>query len=145
MVDDVPAHWQKKTVTEDIYYPEHDHRTASKLYIRNHNLLVHHYKFPCWICGVTEMLETHHWNEEAEANNLDLKKVHSGLFMLDAYGFTKQMGIEPLTSLDDIRNLVVLCQDHHRHKEKGIHCLTFPIWLAQRAVLPGHIITKVGP
>lgn len=142
MVDDVPAHLQRKTVEEDIYYPEHEPRKASSLYRHNHALLVHHLKEGCWICGTREKLETHHWHEWAEWQDLDPAKVRAALLQLDFYGFSRRMADEPVVSPDDVRNLVVLCADHHRHREKGVHDLTFPIWLAQRAVLPGRFITE---
>jgi DNA-binding response OmpR family regulator len=39
-----------------------------------------------------------------------------------------------IDSPDDARNLVVLCQQHHRFKFTGIHSVSFPLWLAISAV-----------
>lgn len=49
---------------------------------------------------------------------------------------------KPIESPDDIRNLVVLCETHHRGVNKGVHDLTMPIWFPQRAVKAGVEITK---
>lgn len=140
---DIAAHEQTKTISEHIYYPKHGPRKASVLYRHNHHMLVHHLKECCWICGTRKKLEVHHWHEWSLFNDLDPKHVWSTLLELDFYGFSRRMAHEPVTSPDDIRNLVVLCVDHHRHREMGIHDLTFPIWIAQRAAKPGTSITEI--
>lgn len=49
---------------------------------------------------------------------------------------------QPVESPDDIRNLLVLCETHHRGVDTGVHKLTFPIWLPQRAAQQGQEITE---
>jgi hypothetical protein len=43
----------------------------------------------------------------------------------------------PLTTVDDVRNMMVLCQKHHTGKEHGIHEITFPIWISQKIAKAG--------
>jgi hypothetical protein len=75
------------------------------------------------------------------------------LHIFDPYGYTHKMGDIPIDSPDDIRNLMVLCGrceidgvsvpgGHHRGVNAGVHDLTFPTWIAQRAVKAGTSITK---
>jgi len=60
------------------------------------------------------------------------------LMAFDPYGYSKAMSDQPITSVDDVRNMLVLCQAHHTgvdHKDggggTGIHALTFSSWIAQ--------------
>jgi hypothetical protein len=58
----------------------------------------------------------------------------------DYYGYSHSEEFKdvPITSVDDIRNLVVLCQDHHtgtsdtRKTGTGIHNMPEPYWLMQK-------------
>jgi len=38
-------------------------------------------------------------------------------------------------------NLMVLCDRHHRHREVGIHELTYPIWVAQKFIADEYHLT----
>jgi len=121
----------KKTITEFIYYPEHDKRHETEEYRKNREILTKQYG--CYICGSKENLETHHYGcEWAEWNSTNPEKLKEFLLEFDIYGYSKKYKDKPITSPDDIRNLMVLCQKHHRHKFYGIHNMTFPIWIMQR-------------
>jgi len=139
---DTPAHEQRETITECIEYPEHVQRTESGEFRANKRRLVRQMKIPCWVCGTHDNLEVHHLHEWSLWNDLDPEKVLDALHVYDYYGFTKADPETPIKSPDDIRNLVVLCADHHRAVEMGIHRLTGEIWLAQRAAKPGITITR---
>ena len=136
------AHEQKDTIQEDVWYPAHVQRTESATFRANKHTLVKKLRLKCWVCGCSEHLEVHHLHEWALWPDLDPEKVHDDLMVFDPYGFSHQMTGQPVESPDDIRNLLVLCEHHHRHPEQGIHRLTFPVWLPQRAANPGVQITE---
>ncbi len=127
------AHEMNRTIVEHIDYPPHEPRTATPEYEHNRHVLLERITQGCWICGTHENLETHHWFEWALWNDLNPETVRVTLRMLDFYGYAHAAGDAPIKTPDDIRNLVILCAHHHRMKDKGIHDLTFPIWLAQKA------------
>lgn len=146
-------HEMKHSVTEFVEIPDHAKRTESALFSRNKRTLVRQLDLPCWVCGNRDHREVHHIHEWALWGALDPDKALDTLHVFDPYGFTHQIGEKPLESPDDIRNLLVLCGHceingvpvpggHHRGVDAGIHDLTFPTWIAQRAVKPGVSITK---
>lgn len=150
---DTPAHEQDDTIREAVEYPEHVQRSASAEFERNRRLLLKQLDLPCWICGSRDSREVHHLHEWALWPCLDPDKVLDTLHVFDPYGFTHKMGEQPVASPDDVRNCLVLCGHcelagvpvpggHHRGVDAGIHRLTFPIWVAQRAAKPGVSITK---
>ena len=140
----VPAHEHevKRTIHEDIEYPDHEKRTESSEFNRNKRLMVKQLDLPCWICGSKDAREVHHIHEWSLWAALDQDKVLSSLHAFDPYGYTHTAGDKPIESPDDIRNLVVLCEMHHRGENTGVHDLTMPIFFPQRAVKEGMSITK---
>lgn len=131
----VAAHEQTRTLSETVWYPSHDHRTASAEYKRVHHHLVYELDEPCWICGVRqsqlpagEHMETHHWALEWSLANA----VDPALILADF----PEMGAadEPHLRewLDSESNLFVLCARCHRGGHNGVHMITMPAWIAQR-------------
>jgi hypothetical protein len=150
--DITEAHAQQHTITEVVLYGAHEKRTESALFRKNKRTLVRQLDLGCWICGGREAREVHHLHEWALWNSLDPEKVLDTLHVFDPYGYTHNIGDTPIETPDDIRNLLVLCGSHtvegvevpgghHRGVNLGVHDLTFPIWLALRAVKPGLNIT----
>lgn len=146
-------HEQKHTITEFIDYPDHEKRTESSEFRKNKRILTRQLDLGCWVCGSRENREVHHLHEWALWDALDPEKVLDTLHVFDPYGFTHHGGDKPIETPDDIRNLLVLCGHHevngvpvpgghHRGNDLGVHDLTFPIWVAQRAVKDGISITK---
>lgn len=142
----------RRTITEVVDYPDHAKRTASALFRRNSRKLIKTLDTPCWICGGRGAREVHHIHEWSMWNALDPERVLDTLRVFDPYGFTAAHDDLPLTSPDDLRNLLVLCGDqagdgvrreggHHRGLNQGVHNLTFAVWLAQRSVRPGIDVT----
>lgn len=153
MNDQSGTHDEKHSITEYIAYPDHEKRTESPEFVKNKRILVKQLDLPCFICGNRDSREVHHIHEWALWGALDHEKVLDTLHIFDPYGFTHQKGDQPILSPDDIRNLLVLCGHcevngtdvpggHHRGVSTGIHEMTFPIWIAQRAVKAGLSITK---
>ncbi len=145
------AHLATRTLTESIWYPEHDPRKASKLYRKVHHRLVYELDEPCWICGVRHSdggeMETHHWHVEwALANRIDPKKIIKDFpFEMWTLGGTTP-GTTYLIALrrwlDSEGNMLVLCSACHRHGLVGIHSITYPAWVAQRWLKDGHDISE---
>lgn len=135
----VAAHEIVRHLTEKVLVPEHVKRLedpTAEEYRKNHHILVQEMGLPCWICGSRENLETHHWFEWSLWNDLDPDQVQETLRLLDPYGFSRHL-TDPITSPDDIRNLVVLCRPHHTGQGTGIHEITWPILLALKAAKSG--------
>ena len=140
----VAAHEVTRRLTESIWYPPHDPRTASREYEQVHYHLVVELDEPCWICGVRqsqlpkgEHNETHHWHVEwALANRIDPAKIIADFPELGAAD-------EPHLRewLDSEGNMLVLCSTCHRGGQRGIHMITYPAWVAQRWLIGGHDIT----
>lgn len=136
------GHDEKHTFTEFIDYPAHETRTESAEFRANKRRLVKQLDIGCWICGSKENREVHHIHEWSLWNALDPEKVLNSLHAFDPYGYTHAGGDKPIESPDDLRNLVVICEVHHRGIGTGVHALTMPIWLPQRAVKKGVSITQ---
>lgn len=147
------THDHKHSFTELVSFPDHAERTESMEFRKNKRLLVKQLDIPCFVCGNRDAREVHHIHEWALWEALDPEKVLDTLHVFDPYGYTHKMGEHPMETPDDVRNLLVLCGHceidgvsvpggHHRGVNAGVHDLTFPTWIAQRAVRPGVSITK---
>jgi hypothetical protein len=60
----------------------------------------------------------------------------------DVYGYGRLLKNQPLTSTDDVRNMMALCQEHHTGGDddgsaNGIHNITFSAWIAQKLAKKG--------
>ena len=87
---------------------------------------------------ITDNLQVHHFLAEwSESELVDFVKLKKLAEIFDIYGYAAKMKNIPMTSVDDIRNLMVLSQPFHTGvnaiagNPTGIHNLVFPFWLAQ--------------
>lgn len=78
------------------------------------------------------------------ANIIDYEKLKAFVEEWDVYGYGRLLKNKPLTTVDDLRCLIVLCQHHHTgvdhadgNSGTGIHSLTFPAWLIQKLAKEG--------
>ena len=138
--DEVPEHEQSLHIVLEEEIPGHAHRTESSLFRKNKKLLVKDHDLPCAAphCKSKEKREVHHlaeWCGEPWYNMSWLKEV---LMKFDVYGFSKMYAHEPIESVDDIRNLIVLCAKCHREDPFSIHYVPFPQWVQQAIVERGH-------
>ncbi|MCL6443638.1 MAG: hypothetical protein K6T83_09315 [Alicyclobacillus sp.] len=148
----VEEHEQTERFEEHVVTPKHDDRDhESELFRRNKHLLVHEMNLPCFKCAMKawpdkpppeayEGREVHHYIVEwSKEKAVDLQKLQhlfdSGFF--DPYGFSAKMRGQSVESVDDIRNLVILCSRHHRGKGIGIHNSTAPEWLSDLVAKDG--------
>lgn len=132
-------HEVKTTIVEEIDYPDHAKRTTSEEFHKNRKMFLDR-EDGCWICGSHDNLEIHHLIEWSLFPAIDTAKMQQVLKMLDHYGFSVADN-SPIKSPDDKRNLLVLCENHHRGRNNGIHALTYPVWLAQKCTKDGIDIT----
>jgi hypothetical protein len=150
----VPAHEVTRRLTEEIFYPDHDPRTASEEYRKVHHHLVYDLDEACWICGVrnstlkdpaqnprgAKQMETHHSVcEWALANAVDPTLVMGDF---PAMGAADEPHLREW--LDSEGNMLVLCDVCHRHGMAGVHMISYPAWVVQR-YLDSHDVTTKPP
>ncbi len=128
----VAAHEVTRHLIEVDDYPAHPVRMESARFEHNRAALIGLAR-GCWVCGATEEIEAHHVFEWAEWDALDPVMVLDTLRAFNPYGLTYDEPQPPITDPDDIRNLLLLCALHHRERETGIHEISWPMWLVQRA------------
>lgn len=139
----VAAHKTVRSLLEVVNYPEHDERTESKMFKETKKRLKKDGHYQCYICGTDKGLQVHHYGGEwSLENSIDLDKLKSFLEEWDVYGYGKLLKNTPLTSVDDVRNAMVLCQEHHTGgssdgSANGVHNITFPAWISQKLVKEG--------
>jgi len=131
----IPEHVEHKTITETIITPTHGKRDASE-FRRSVKKLKQDNLYRCFVCNSQERLQVHHIAEFSLANVINYEKLKKFLLCFDPYGYSGKIKNVPLESVDDIRNLLVLCQEHHNNVNKlgtgtGIHNLSFPSWTIQ--------------
>lgn len=114
----VAAHDQVRQLLEVIHYPDHPKRTESEEYKRNRAKL-HAEGCKCYIDNgfCQGPIQIHHLIEWATANEVDWEKVK------------KDRGYD---HVDDMKNLMPLCEKHHQWVGFGIHEITYPAWLLQK-------------
>ncbi len=144
MESKVAEHIEKIKPEDVIVTPAHEERKASAEFERNVRRLKAEGHHACFVCGATENIQVHHFGcEWSEAHLCDFEKLKGLLEIFDIYGYAAAMKDEPITSVDDIRNLMALCQGHHTGVDKeggtaiGIHYLVFPMWVM-------HCVAKTG-
>jgi len=157
---DIIEHFKKGTFELEYWLPAHNDRRESTLFKNNKKFIRDQCGAPCWVCGSKLDREVHHVFEWAFWNALDPRKVTNVLNAIEFYDedyISKADKVDKLRTrihrldqskpiidtVDDIRNLVVLCREHHRLKYTGIHTITFATWLAMSAVpLEGGILCR---
>lgn len=128
-------HIDKKTITEEVEYPKHKDRRETDEYRDNRRWLIDKKDKPCLVCGAKENREVHHWFEWSEWNNIDQEEALNVFrgdhwYQFSPYGYASLFGDKPVRNPDDLRNLGVFCQKHHRETEVGFHETTGPVWFA---------------
>lgn len=132
-----------RQLTETMVIPEHVERKESAEFRAAKKQLKKDGNYKCWICGSTEKLQVHHFlYEHCIKDTCDYNKLKEVCEQLDVYGYGKQMKDIPLTSVDDIRNMMVLCQEHHTGGmtdgcANGIHNISFSAWISQKIAIDG--------
>jgi hypothetical protein len=131
----------ERTVVERVRVPPHPPRRESRRFRRNRATLLARVG-RCWVDNdaCAGELEVHHLVEWSLAGHVDFDRLARVLRAVDPYGYGRRLR-RRLRDIDDIRNLVVLCERHHRAAGFGIHALTLPVWLAVAARRDGAAVT----
>ena len=126
-------HEFRESVAVDIWYPDHPPRTESALFSRTKHNLINQLDLPCFICGTKELREVHHFHVEwAFADGVDwekMKTLHPN-FPWDTFK-------DPSDFVDHPYNMMILCQEHHRKTDRGIHNMPYPLWIMQQHSMAG--------
>lgn len=141
----VQQHKTVRHLTEVVITPDHVERKESAMFRASKKRLKEDGHYQCYVCGSTETLQVHHYGGEWSLENVtDMDKLKAFLEEWDVYGYGKLLKNKPLTSVDDIRNMMVLCQEHHTGgmtdgSANGIHNITFPAWISQKLTKTGAV------
>lgn len=138
-------HEEKETLVIDVNIPGHEERTTTALFLRTKKLLIEREGGRCYISGMTadeagHPLEAHHHPiERSMANMIDWVRFSadckSGLWGAHAQAFDWSQfdPADPYTFVDDMTvNGVLLAKQFHTGRDAGIHCMPFPLWIAQK-------------
>lgn len=138
-------HVEHRTLHDFSIDPDHDERTESAEFREAKQRLAQDGHMRCWVCGCTTGLQVHHRaGEYMFGNVIDLAKLKEFCEEWDLYGYGKLLRNQPILTVDDVRNQMVLCQPHHtgvNHADggggTGIHMVSFSTWIMQRLALEG--------
>ena len=138
------AHEQDERFTERDLIAAHAERAESEEFRHNKALLMAQHQ-GCWfntdLCERDAPIEAHHVVEWSMWPKVDPVRLKALLLAFDPYGYSMRLAAQPITTVDDIRNLVLLCERCHRGIGHGGHHLTAPTWFAQKARRAGESIT----
>lgn len=136
---DIVEHIERHTFTEEIVDCGHGPRKATTTFLKARKTIKADGFFYCYICGATKDLEEHHYGcEWSKQNEVDYDKLKKYLLEHDIYGYSHKLIDTPLTTVDDIRNQMMLCVAHHREPGTGIHYTTQDVWAMQKLAKDGH-------
>ena len=133
----IEAHEMKRTLTEIVIDPSHVDRTESPEFRRSKERLKEDGHYKCYICGTAEGIQVHHLGEYCFANVIDFGKLKQFCEDFDPYGYGKLLKNKSMSGVDEVRNCLCLCREHHIEKGTGVHELTMPIWLIQKLAKSG--------
>ncbi len=141
----VDEHMDDKALRDFAVDPEHADRRETTEFAQSKRRLDADGHYQCFICGGKDNLQAHHFfGEWMFAPVVDLEQIRALSQIFDVYGYGRLLAHKPVASVDDIRNMMVLCQPHHTGVDHvdggggtGIHSLTFPSWIIQRVAKQG--------
>ncbi|KPV60708.1 hypothetical protein QJ48_04010 [Paenibacillus sp. A3] len=139
----IPVHIEKRTLRVFVVDPDKADREETPEFRAAKQRLKEDGHYRCYICGSTEEMQVHHRIYHMFANLVDFEKLKEWCEEWDIYGYGRLLKTQPITSIDDIRNMMVLCQDHHTGTSDevdggtGIHNLPIGEFMMQKLALPG--------
>lgn len=124
--------------------PAHAHRRNTPGFRATKRRLKADGHWRCNVCGTTDQLEVHHRIEYHWAPIVDCAKLKTWCEANDLYGYGRLLQHQPITSIDDVRNMRVLCRAHHVGIDSadggtgvGIHTTDSPTFEIQAVCLDG--------
>ncbi len=168
MVTPANEHELKETLSEDVYYPDHEARTESPTFRATKRDMDAAGMNVCAVCGDTDKVQWHHrfiewafanavdweWIKGVATNQIDtmwshtlqkvvpIPKLH---LIWDMIRLTPNFDWEafdpakPEQFVDSPANMWPLCELHHIAKTHGIHMESFPIWVVQSCLKKGFV------
>lgn len=152
------AHQEKETLQVEVNVPEHEDRVTTALFIRTRKALIERDKC-CYVSGMTEeeckaqggSLEAHHHPiERCLAHLVDwpgfITEAKAGKWGLgpQAFDWDAFDPKNPYTFVDDmLHNGMLLAKRFHTGKDEGIHCMPYPLWIAQKYAVEGYKFSDV--
>jgi hypothetical protein len=147
-------HEERETLSVDVNLPGHEPRVTTSLFTHSKKKLLEREGGRCFVCGRTaeqagHPIESHHHPiERSLANMIDWDRFRqdceAGMWGSHAKAFDWSTFSEsdPYSFVDDqMVNGLLLCADHHRGKDEGIHMLPYPLFIAQRYGKEGYQFT----
>lgn len=135
---DVAEHVESINLKVIEIVPGHPQRTATPEFNQSVAILKKDGHNECWLCGSTSNLQVHHFiGEDCQNNLVDMTKAECKALALDPYGYNRTGDGSPFATVDDYRNMMVLCQPHHTGvnpvagNPTGIHNTPFAEWILQ--------------
>lgn len=143
-----PSHVERRTLHELAVYPPHAPREEDghyKIFHHAQHRLIHVLGVGCWIGGANlaqitaglavghrcygaTQLEAHHAVAEfAGLSEIDWQKVARDFPQANLHSDE-----DFLSFAESEGGLMILCDIHHRHAGRGIHSITYPVWLLDR-------------
>ena len=151
--EEVKAHIEKVTATAIMIVSGHEERTESPEFRASVKRLKDDGHYVCWMSGLKDGdkrpdgtivdLQVHHcFMEWCLEEVCDFARLKSMCEEWDIYGYGRLMKNIPITSVDDIRQMLVLDQIFHTGGASdgvanGIHFIPFPYWIAQKIAKDG--------
>jgi len=161
-------HEKKATLSEDTFYPDHEVRKESALFVRTKKEMRAECFDACSVCGDTEQLEFHHrffewayqhainwqWIKDVATNKTDVMWSHKLTCVVpipkkhliwDLIRLTQGFDWEsfdpanPVSFVDSEYNQLPLCMLHHRGKNHGRHEESDPVWNVQGFLVEGFV------
>jgi hypothetical protein len=152
-IEVTPGHEELAEVEQYIEIsPDHADRKETSTFRRARQDLLDH-GYGCFIGNgcVDGPLEAHHFFVEwSKASVIDWKKMQAGathmvnpqngleLSVIDWVAVT----LDPVTFVDRMANLMMLCAKHHRDTAHGIHHIPYSLWILQKYGIDGFEFTK---
>jgi hypothetical protein len=142
---EISSHVVKRTIKEIVITPDHGNSRSTPEFHKSKQRLHEDGHYKCFVCGGTNDLEVHHQGCEWSLEEIcDYDKLKDYCEKHDPYGYGYLLKNTPITTVDDIRNCMVLCQCHHTgidHTTEGtgtgIHQMTGPIFNIQMIAKDG--------
>ncbi|MPV55838.1 hypothetical protein CFB46_12280 [Burkholderia sp. HI2761] len=162
------SHETRRTLAEDVFYPDHEPRTESSTFRASKRAMKAAGGYVCAVCGDDQAVESHHrffewafshaidwkWIRGVALNQVDTMFSHKlqrtvpiprqhpvwdVIRLTQGFDWEAFDPARPETFVDSTYNQLLLCALHHRGKDHGRHEESDPVWSVQAFLLPGFV------